>query len=49
VALQVVQATGILCRAVVATGEASCKLGVLPGFSFISLHDLLRATGDDGF
>ncbi len=45
-ALQRGQATTILCRAVVAAGEASSKLGVLSGFAFISLHDLLHATGD---
>jgi len=36
----------ILGWAVVATGEASSRLGVLSGFSLISLHDLLCATGD---
>ncbi len=30
-----------------AAGEASSRLGVLPGFSPISLHNLLHAT-DDG-
>jgi hypothetical protein len=34
--------------AVVAAGEASSRLGVLPGFLPIALHDLLGAT-DDGF
>jgi hypothetical protein len=46
VALQRVQASIILCRAVVAAGETSFRLGVLPSFSAISLHDLLRATRD---
>jgi hypothetical protein len=32
-------------------GEASFRLGVLPGFSLISLHNdlLCAATDDDGF
>ncbi len=29
-----------------AAGEASSRLGVLPGFVIISLHDLLHAIGD---
>ncbi len=37
-----------LALAVVAAGEASFRLGVLPGFLLISLHDLLCVT-DDGF
>jgi hypothetical protein len=45
-ALRRVQATTLLHQVVVAVGEASSKLGVLPGFSPISLHDLLRATCD---
>ncbi len=43
-ALQYVQAGTILH--VVALGEASFRLGVLPGFSSIALHNLLCATGD---
>jgi len=46
VALQRVQVTTILRRAVVAASEASSRLGVLPSFSPISLHDLLHATSD---
>ncbi len=41
-----VQATTLLHQVVVAVGEASSKLGVLPGFSPISLHNLLRANCD---
>jgi hypothetical protein len=48
VALQKAQATTILHQPVVAGGEreASSKLGVLRGFSLISLQDLLHATSD---
>jgi hypothetical protein len=47
VALQNVQAGTILHhQAVVALREASFRLGVLPGFSSIALHNLLCATGD---
>jgi hypothetical protein len=46
-ALQIVQATTILCQAVVAIGEASSRLDVLLSFSPISLHDLLHATSDE--
>jgi len=46
VALQRVEVATILCWAVVVAGEACFRLGVLPGFSLVSLHDLLRATGD---
>jgi hypothetical protein len=46
VALRRVQATTLLHQVVVAVGEASSKLGVLPSFSLISLHNLLRATCD---
>ncbi len=45
-AFQRVQAATILCQAVVAAGEASSNRGVLPGFLPISLHNLVRATGD---
>jgi hypothetical protein len=38
----------MLWQAVVAAGEASTRLVVLPGFLIISLHDLLHAI-DDGF
>jgi hypothetical protein len=46
VALQRVQVTAILLRAVVAASEASSRLGVLPSFSPIWLHNLLRVTSD---
>jgi hypothetical protein len=46
VALQRVQATIILCRAVVAGGETSFRLSILPGFSPISLDDLLGTAGN---
>lgn len=46
-ALQRVQAITILCWAVVVAGEACSRLNVLPGFSPISLHNLLRAIGDE--
>jgi len=46
VVLQKVHVVTILHRAVVAIGEAFSKLGVLLGFSLISLHDLFCATGD---
>ncbi len=36
----------MLWQAVVAAGEASSRLGVLPGFWIIFLHDLLHAIGD---
>jgi hypothetical protein len=52
VALQRVQVTTILHhQAVMATDEASSRLGVFPRFVFlaISLHNLLHATGGDGF
>jgi hypothetical protein len=45
-AFQKVQATTILCQAVVTIEETSSKLDVLPNFSLISLHGLLRATDD---
>jgi hypothetical protein len=45
-ALQKVQATTILHQAIVATKEASLKLGVLPSFLHITLHDLFCAIGD---
>ncbi len=38
--------TTILHWAIVAIGEASSKLGVLPSFSPISLHDLFHVTSD---
>jgi len=46
VALQKVQVAIILHQAIVATIEASSRLGVLQGFSPISLHDLFCATSD---
>jgi hypothetical protein len=46
VALQRVQATIILCWAVVVAGETSFRLSVFPSFSPISLHDLFRTTSD---
>ncbi len=45
-ALQKVQITIILHRAIVTTREAAFRLGVLQGFSPISLHDLLCAIND---
>ncbi len=45
-ALQRVQATIILCRAVVVAGETSFGLSVLPSFWPISLHNLFQTTGD---
>jgi len=45
-AFQRVQVTTILHRAVVAASKASYRLGVLPSFLPISLHDLLCATSD---
>jgi hypothetical protein len=45
-ALQKVQAANILRQVVVVVGEASSRLGVLPGFLPTSLHNLLRAIGD---
>ncbi len=45
-ALQKVWAGTILHQAVVALGEASSRLGVLPGFSSMALHNLLCATAD---
>jgi hypothetical protein len=45
VALQRVQAGIVLHRAIVNAKKVSLELGVL-GFSPISLHDLLHATGD---
>jgi hypothetical protein len=41
-----IQAITILWHAVMTAGEVSPRLGVLPGFSPITLHNLLRATGD---
>jgi hypothetical protein len=46
-ALQRVQATTILHQVIVATKEASSRLGVLPSFSHITLHDLFCAIGDE--
>jgi hypothetical protein len=46
VAFQKVQITSILCRTIVTTREAAFRLGVLQGFSPISLHDLFCAIGD---
>ncbi len=46
-ALQRVQAITILRRAVVATGEvSSSRFDVFSNVLFITLHDLLCATGD---
>ncbi len=44
---QRVQAATILHLPVVTVGEASSELGVFPSFLSISLHNLLRATGDE--
>jgi hypothetical protein len=41
-----IQAIAILWHAVMTAGEVSSRLGVRRGFSPISLHNLLRATGD---
>ncbi len=46
VVLQRIQATTILRWAIMAIGETFSKLGVLLGFSPISLHNLFRAIGD---
>ncbi len=46
-ALQKVQSTTILQQVVVVVGEASSRLGVLPSFLPTSLHNLLRAIGDE--
>jgi hypothetical protein len=46
VVLQRIQVATILHWAIVTIGKASSKLGVLLGFSPISLHDLFHAIGD---
>ncbi len=46
VTLQSVQAVTIGSQDVVMAEDASSRLGVLLGFSSISLHNLLPATGD---
>jgi hypothetical protein len=45
-ALKKIQAATVLRKVVVAAREASSRLGVLPSLLPISLHNLLRATGD---
>jgi hypothetical protein len=42
-----IQAITILWHAVMTAGEVFSRLGVLPGFWPISLHNLLRATSDE--